>query len=164
MGVMRAGFWPWASTMGTNLAIAVVTGCLIWAVGPGSFFLVQLPITLIAGAVGIWLFFIQHQFEETYWEEGKEWNFHSGAIHGSSHYDLPAVLRWFTANVGIHHVHHLASRIPFYRLRQVLRDFPELRERGRLTLLTSFRSAKLALWDQVGKRLISFREASTLAA
>lgn len=164
MGVMRAGLWGWTSTMGTNLAIAVVTGLLIWAVGAGPFFLVQLPITLIAGAVGIWLFFIQHQFEETHWAEGDEWNFHTGALHGSSHYDLPGVLRWFTANVGIHHVHHLASRIPFYRLRQVLRDFPELRERGRLTLLKSFHSAKLALWDQVSHRLISFREASAMAA
>ncbi len=162
MGLMRNGIGPWLSTMGTNLAIAVLFGVIIWAVGVGPFLLVQLPVTIAAGAVGIWLFFVQHQFQDTYWATEEDWTFQKGALHGSSHYDLPAVLRWFTANIGIHHVHHLASRIPFYRLGQVLKDFPELRDRGRLTLGMSFRAARLALWDEQSKRLVSFREAAAI--
>jgi omega-6 fatty acid desaturase (delta-12 desaturase) len=80
-------------------------------------------------------------------------------LHGSSHYDLPLPLRWFTANIGIHHVHHLHSRIPYYRLPRVLRDHPELREIGRLTLFQSFRCVRLVLWDEGQQRLVSFREA-----
>ncbi len=163
IGLMRNGARPWVSTMATNAAIAVGTAGLIWAFGIGAFLLVQLPITLIAGTAGVWLFYVQHQFEGTYWEEGEAWQFEKGALHGSSHYDLPAVLRWFTANIGIHHVHHLASRVPFYRLRQVLRDFPELRDRGRVTLLQSFRTVRLALWDDSRRRLVSFREAAAAA-
>jgi omega-6 fatty acid desaturase (delta-12 desaturase) len=159
MGLMRSGARPWISTMTTNAAIAIVAAGLIFAFGVGPFLLVQLPITLIAGTAGVWLFYVQHQFEETYWDDGDEWQFEKGALHGSSHYDLPAVLRWFTANIGVHHVHHLASRVPFYRLRQVLKDFPELHDRGRVTLLQSFRTVRLALWDDRRKRLISFREA-----
>ena len=85
---------------------------------------------LLAASIGVWLFYVQHQFERTSWDDGKGWDFHDAALHGSSHYDLPALLRWFTANIGVHHVHHLYSRIPFYRLRRVLRDHPEL-ARGR---------------------------------
>jgi omega-6 fatty acid desaturase (delta-12 desaturase) len=159
MGLMRNGARPWISTMATNLAIAVIIAGLILAVGVGPFLLVQLPITLLAGTAGVWLFFVQHQFEDTYWEGDDEWQFEKGALHGSSHYDLPGILRWFTANIGIHHVHHLASRVPFYRLGRILRDIPELRDRGRVTLLQSFRTVRLALWDENRKRLITFREA-----
>ncbi len=160
LGLMRNGARPWLSTMATNLAIALVAGGLIWAVGLGPFLLVQLPITLIAGTAGVWLFYVQHQFEDTYWEPDADWTFEQGALEGSSFYDLPPVLRWFTANIGVHHVHHLASRVPFYRLGQVLRDFPQLRQRGRVTLLQSLRTVKLTLWDEGSRRLISFREAA----
>ena len=101
-----------------------------------------MPITLIAGAAGVWLFYVQHQFEETHWSQKPDWQFEHAALHGSSHYDLPPVLRWFTANIGIHHVHHLSSRIPFYRLPEVLRDYPELKTIGRITLLESLRGVK----------------------
>jgi omega-6 fatty acid desaturase (delta-12 desaturase) len=116
------------------------------------------PITLLAASIGVWLFFVQHQFEETWWAKAPAWNLHDAALHGSSHYDLPAVLRWFTANIGMHHVHHLCSRIPFYRLPQVLRDHPQLRDMGRLTLVESFRCVRLALWDEGSRRLISFSD------
>jgi omega-6 fatty acid desaturase (delta-12 desaturase) len=106
----------------------------------------------------VWLFYVQHQFEETLWAKGDSWDRHDAALHGSSHYDLPPVLRWFTANIGVHHVHHLCSRIPFYRLGQVLRDHPELRDVSRLTLLESFRCVRLVLWDEAEKRLISIKE------
>src|SRR5262249_4409401 len=121
---------------------------------------VHLPIILLAATSGVWLFYVQHQFERTAWERDECWNLHRAALHGSSHYDLPALLRWFTANIGIHHVHHLCSRIPFYRLPHVLRDRAELREVGHLTLLQSFRCVRLVLWDEAQRRLVSFREIS----
>jgi len=93
------------------------------------------------------------------WAKDGAWNAHDAALHGSSHYDLPAFLRWFTANIGMHHVHHLSSRIPFYRLPRVLRDHPELRDVGRLTFVQSLRCVRLALWDDTQRRLVSFREA-----
>ncbi len=160
IGLMRRGWLPWVSTMATNLAIMLVVAGLIWAVGIGPFLLVHLPITLVAASIGVWLFYVQHQFEETAWEDGRTWNLHETALHGSSHYDLPAVLRWFSANIGVHHVHHLSSRIPFYRLGHVLRDNPELRGVSRLTLAESLGCVRLVLWDEAERRLISFREAA----
>ena len=124
--LMRGGRAPWVSVMSTNLAIAGVVGLLVAVLGVRDFLLVQAPITLLASSAGVWLFYVQHQFEHTYWAWGADWNVHTGALHGSSHYDLPPVLRWFTANIGIHHVHHLCSRIPCYRLGEALRDHPEL--------------------------------------
>ena len=144
--------------MATNLALAGVFAALIWGVGLGPFLLVQVPITLLAAAMGVWLFYVQHQFEETYWAHEGDWRQHEAALHGSSHYDLPGVLRWFTANIGLHHVHHLCSRIPFYRLPRVLRDHPDLRGVSRLTLLQSLDCVRLALWDETQQRLISFRD------
>jgi omega-6 fatty acid desaturase (delta-12 desaturase) len=159
MGLMRQGWQPWVSAMATNAAIAILIAVTIWLVGLGPFLLVHLPITLLAAAIGVWLFYVQHQFEDTFWERDGDWSFHEAALHGSSHYDLPPVLRWFTANIGMHHVHHLSSRIPYYRLPEVLRDRPELHNVGRLTLLESVRSVRLVLWDEKKRRLVSFREA-----
>jgi omega-6 fatty acid desaturase (delta-12 desaturase) len=159
IGLMRAGAEPWVSTMATNLCVAALAAVLIWIFGLSVFLLVQVPIILIAATAGVWLFYVQHQFEETHWSEGAEWNFHTAAVHGASFYDLPPVLRWFTGNIGIHHVHHLASKIPFYRLPEVLRDIPELRDIGRITLLQSFNCVPLVLWDSQTKRLVSFRTA-----
>ena len=164
IGLMRGGRMPWASTMVTNLAIAALSVSLIWLVGWVTFLLVQVPIILIASAAGVWLFYVQHQFEETHWSQKPEWKFEHAALHGSSYYDLPAPLRWITANIGIHHVHHISSRVPYYRLPEVLRDYPELRTIGRITLLSSLRGVNLVLWDEAHRRLISFREARTLAA
>jgi omega-6 fatty acid desaturase (delta-12 desaturase) len=164
VGLMRRGLQPWVSTMGTNLAIAVLVGGAIWAAGLVPFLLVHMPIMLMGAAAGIWLFYVQHQFEDTFWASNPEWSFQRAALHGSSHYDLPAVLRWFTANIGVHHVHHLSSRVPFYRLPKVLRDHPELRGLGRLTLLESLRCVRLVLWDEDGKQLVSFRDIRGRAA
>jgi omega-6 fatty acid desaturase (delta-12 desaturase) len=159
MGLMRSGWRPWVSAMATNAAIAILVAAAIWLVGIGPFLLVHLPITLLAAAIGVWLFYVQHQFEDTFWEHDGAWSFHEAALHGSSHYDLPPVLRWFTANIGVHHVHHLSSRIPYYRLPEVLRDRPELHDVGRLTLMDSLRSVRLVLWDEKKRRLVTFREA-----
>jgi omega-6 fatty acid desaturase (delta-12 desaturase) len=156
VGMMRKGWLPWISTMATNAAIAVLVTLTMWIVGVGPFLLVHLPITLLASSIGVWLFYVQHQFEETSWAHAQEWQRHDAALHGSSHYDLPGVLRWFTANIGVHHVHHLCSRIPYYRLSQVLRDHPRLAQLGRLTLRESIACVPLALWDENRRRLISF--------
>jgi acyl-lipid omega-6 desaturase (Delta-12 desaturase) len=157
-GLFRAGWEPWLSAMATNTAIALIAATLIWFIGLGAFLLVHLPIMLLAASIGVWLFYVQHQFEDTVWEPAGTWTQQQTALYGSSHYDLPGVLRWFTANIGVHHVHHLCSRIPFYRLSRVLRDHPELREIGRLTLLESFRCIRFTLWDEAQRRLVSFRD------
>ena len=156
IGMLRGGWQPWLSTMATNFAIALVVATLIWFVGLGPFLLVHLPITLIAGSVGVWLFYVQHQFEPTFWARRAEWSFQEAALYGSSHYHLPTPLRWFTANIGLHHVHHLCSRIPYYRLPKALRDHPELLSVSRLTMLESFRCVRLALWDERERRLVPF--------
>jgi omega-6 fatty acid desaturase (delta-12 desaturase) len=158
VGLLFSGWQPWLSTMATNVAIAAIVAVLIWFIGVWPFLLVHLPIILLAGSVGIWLFYVQHQFERTFWAHEDRWSFQEAALHGSSHYDLPGILRWFTANIGVHHVHHLCSRIPCYRLPRVLREHPELGRVSRLTLLQSFQCVRLALWDESRRRLISFRE------
>lgn len=164
VGLMRRGRGPWASTLGTNAALAGLVG-LAWAsLGLGTFLAVQAPITLLAGAAGVWLFYVQHQFEATWWERAPEWSFYAGALHGSTYYELPGVLRWMTAHIGIHHVHHLASRIPSYRLGEALADHPELRAVGRIGLRESLRCFRLALWDEHAKRLVAFRELRTRPA
>ncbi len=140
-------------------AIAAVVVGMMYFVGISEFLLIQIPILLLASSIGVWLFFVQHQFEETEWAGADKWDMQHAALKGASHYDLPAVLRWFTASIGVHHVHHLSSRIPYYRLQRVLRDHPELKDMGRLTLWQSFACVRLALWDEVKGRLVSFRDA-----
>ena len=157
-GLMRDGKGVWISAMSTNLAIACVVVGMCALVGIQEFLLVQLPITLLAGSVGVWLFYVQHQFEDAYWARQGGWSFHAAALQGATHYDLPRVLRWFTANIGIHHVHHLVSKIPSYRLGEALADHPELRDVGRLTPAQSLKCFRLALWDEESRRLVTFRD------
>jgi omega-6 fatty acid desaturase (delta-12 desaturase) len=161
---MRAGWRPWVSTMATNAAIFLVGGVLVAIMGIWPFLFIQLPTALLAASAGVWLFYVQHQFEETYWESDGDWSHPEASLQGSSHYVLPGVLRWFTANIGVHHVHHLNSRIPFYRLPEVLKNHPELAEMGRLSLAESLGCIRLALWDESRRRLVSFREALRPAA
>lgn len=159
IGMMRNGWKPWASTMGTNVAVAILVAAMIRLVGLGPFLLVHLPVTVLAASIGVWLFYVQHQFEDTSWSRDEAWSFHEAALQGSSHYHLPGILRWFTANIGVHHVHHLCSRIPCYRLPDVLRDHPQLAAVGRITLLQSLQCVRMALWDEERCRLVSFGEA-----
>ena len=163
LGLEGQGKKYWISAMGTNLAIALILGVIIYFGGLSALFLVFLPTSLIAASIGVWLFYVQHQFESTHWEQSPDWQLHEAALHGSSHYALPPVLRWFSANIGVHHIHHLYSRIPFYRLPEVLRDHSVLVECSRLTLRQSLRCASLDLWDEKTRRLVSFAEARTLA-
>jgi omega-6 fatty acid desaturase (delta-12 desaturase) len=158
LGQIRGSRLAWISPMATNLSIICTVLTLAWFIGIGPFLLVHGPIVLFAGVMGVWLFYVQHQFEGTLWARGSEWDFYEASLHGSSHYDLPAILRWFTANIGVHHVHHLCSRIPYYRLPQTLRDHPDLRSVNRLTLFQSFSCVRLALWDETRGCLVSFRD------
>ena len=162
-GFLRGGWRPWASTLGTNLAIATLAGILIATIGLRALLIVHVPLMLSSAAIGGWLFYVQHQFSQTSWDNSNRWSVREAALHGSSHYELPPVLRWFTANIGIHHVHHLCSLIPFYRLPRVIADFPELAPIGRITLRQSFACVRLVLWDPDARRLIRFRDAKLLA-
>ncbi|MDX9998148.1 MAG: fatty acid desaturase [Phenylobacterium sp.] len=157
LGMMREGWRPWVSTLGNTVAILAGAALLVWLVGLGPL-VVNLVTMLLAATIGVWLFFVQHQFEGVYWARQDKWKRDLGALAGSSHYDLPPVLRWLTANIGIHHVHHLSSRIPYYRLPEVLRDRPELKDVSRIGLWESFKCARLALYDEARGELISFRE------
>jgi omega-6 fatty acid desaturase (delta-12 desaturase) len=158
IGLMRAGRIYWISAMATNAATALVLGALILRFGIGVVALSFLPVLMIAASVGVWLFYIQHQFEDAYWDESANWSFHDAAMHGSSHLELPPLLRWFTANIGVHHVHHLASRIPFYRLTEVLEAYPHLRALNRFTAVQTLVMLRLALWDEEQRRLVPFPE------
>src|SRR5688572_14090511 len=154
---MRKEWVPWLSTMGTNLGFMVAVALLVATLGFRPLLWVYVPTVLIAAVAGVWLFYVQHQFENTHWARGPSWSARDAALHGSSHYDLPRVLRWFTANIGMHHVHHLSSRIPFYRLPEVLRDHRELLSVGRVTVLQSLKGVRLVLWDEERRRLVSFK-------
>ncbi|PTX55615.1 omega-6 fatty acid desaturase (delta-12 desaturase) [Litoreibacter ponti] len=159
VGYMKQGAKYWLSSMGTNLGIAVILGAILWFGGWKPLVLIFIPTTLLAACLGVWLFYVQHQFEETHWDHKDDWQLHEAALHGSSHYILPQPLAWFSANIGIHHVHHLYSRIPFYRLPEVLRTHTQLAEANRLTVRESLKTVGLQLWCEQSRRLISFREA-----
>ena len=159
VGAMNKGHIPWVSTLATNAGSVALYGLLIYVFGLKAFLMVQVPIVVIGASIGVWLFYVQHQFEHAHWERADEWQRDNAALHGSSFYDLPRPLMWLTGNIGIHHVHHLSSRIPFHRLPQILKDYPELKEIGRLTFWQSLKCVPLTLWDEQAKRLISFREA-----
>ncbi|PWE32525.1 fatty acid desaturase [Maritimibacter sp. 55A14] len=162
MGLMDAGWRYWVSAMGTNACLALGLGLIGYFGGVMPILLVFLPSSLIAASIGVWLFYVQHQFEETEWDHEPDWQLHDAALHGSSHYVLPKVLQWMTANIGVHHVHHLYSRIPFYRLPEVLRDHAVLAEAQRMTLMESFACVKLQLWDEQRRRLLSYAQARAI--
>jgi acyl-lipid omega-6 desaturase (Delta-12 desaturase) len=143
----------------TNFVIAgwvVASGLLI---GFGTVAMIYLPIIVIAGSVGTWLFYVQHQFERTYWEHTPEWDYTLAAMHGSSYYELPLVLQWFTGNIGFHHIHHLSPRIPNYNLQKCHEQNPTFQRVARLTIASSLQTVWLVLWDEENNRLITFREA-----
>ena len=150
----RASIW-W-----TDLALAMITitGCLVFGWKP--FLLVQAIVVFLSSIIGTWLFYVQHQFEDTYWEQSPNWNFYWASLKGSSYYRLPPLLQWFTGNIGFHHIHHLNPLIPNYRLEEAHNNSPELQVPG-LSLLDSLKTAKLALWDPTRKRLVTFKEAAT---
>ncbi|WP_462409033.1 Delta(5) desaturase DesA [Neobacillus sp. Marseille-QA0830] len=143
----------------TNVGIMVVSGTLCWLLGWESFLLVEGPIFFIAGSAGIWLFYIQHTFEDSYFEGDPQWEYVRAAVEGSSFYQLPKWLQWMTGNIGYHHVHHLSPRVPNYKLEQVHNQTPVLKNVPTITLATSLSSLKFHLWDEHNKRFIGFKDA-----
>jgi omega-6 fatty acid desaturase (delta-12 desaturase) len=150
----------WASIWINNLVLAAAIGTLVLALGWKTLLLVHVPVLLLSGAAGVWLFYVQHQFESAYWARSDSWSVERSAVAGSSFYDLPAVLRWFSGNIGYHHLHHMATRVPNYRLRECYDSHPRLQQVPRLTLWSSLRTARLRLWDASAQRMVPFSAVS----
>jgi acyl-lipid omega-6 desaturase (Delta-12 desaturase) len=148
------------SVIRTNVAIAVLIAAMCWLVGWREYLIVQMSTALLAGSVGVWLFYVQHQFEDTYWEHGADWSFTEAALRGSSHLALPGLLRFFTSNIGLHHVHHLNARIPSYNLQRAHDENPAFHTVPTLTLRDGFRAVRLKLWDEDRGRLVTWRTAA----
>lgn len=148
----------WLSIMGTNLGMAIYYGSLIYLFGLTSVLLVFIPVVVMSSVVATWLFYVQHQFDEAYWERQEEWTYRDATLQGSSFYNLPRWLHWATGNIGYHHIHHLNPKIPNYHLAGCYESDPMLQEGKSIAFWESFRLAKLALWDESGRRLISFAE------
>ncbi|NJP36995.1 fatty acid desaturase [Alkalicoccus luteus] len=144
--------------------IAVIYALLIWAVGLQAFLLIQLPILFISGALGIWLFYVQHQFEDSYFENESEWDFVKAAVDGSSYYQLPKVVQWLTGNIGYHHVHHLSPKVPNYRLEQTHENTAPLQKVTTITLWTSLKAVNFRLYDEKNKRFTGYGAAKKLRA
>ncbi|MBK7905889.1 MAG: fatty acid desaturase [Gemmatimonadetes bacterium] len=142
----------------TNFALVGLTWLFVLVAGWKSVFLIYYPAMYLAGAFGIWLFYVQHQFEEAYWERGQHWDYATAAITGSSHLRLPGWMNWFTGHIGLHHVHHLGPKIPNYRLKRAHEENPIFTEAPVLTFWTAWRSLRLTLWDEANKRMIGFRD------
>jgi omega-6 fatty acid desaturase (delta-12 desaturase) len=147
----------------TNLFILAVLVVASLTIGIQAYLLIQLPVAFVGGLGGIWMFYIQHQFEGTYWERHEEWDYATAAIRGSSYFKLPKVLQWFTGNIGFHHIHHLSSRIPNYALQQCMEENPQFQEVTTITLWSSLKSLRLNLWDEQQRQLVSFRHLKTLS-
>ncbi|WP_087973765.1 fatty acid desaturase [Oceanobacillus rekensis] len=141
-----------------NISILVIYALLIWAIGWQAFLIIQLPILFIAGAAGIWLFYVQHQFEDSYFENEDEWDYVKAAVDGSSYYKLPKVFEWLTGSIGYHHVHHLSPRVPNYNLEKAHESTPPLHQATTITLKTSLQSIRFRLYDQASRSFISFKE------
>ncbi|WP_028547555.1 fatty acid desaturase [Paenibacillus sp. UNC451MF] len=154
----NAGFKERMNTYITNLSIAGSAALMCWAIGWQAFLMVQGPIFFISGAAGIWLFYVQHQFEDTYYENEENWDYVQAALKGSSFYKLPKILHWITGNIGFHHIHHLSPRVPNYYLEEAHNANPVLRDVNTITLLTSLRSLKFRIWDEKSKQFIGFKD------
>ena len=146
-----------ASVYWTNLAILGILLLAHFTIGLKAYFLVQLPILWFGTAVGVWLFYVQHNFEGVYWERHEDWDFVKAGLEGSSFYKLPKVLQWFTGNIGFHHIHHLSPRIPNYKLERCHRENPIFQVKP-ITLISSFKSLTFRLWDEQSHRLVGYRQ------
>jgi omega-6 fatty acid desaturase (delta-12 desaturase) len=148
------------SVLGTDAALVVLVGALCWLMGWDAFLIVWAPAALLAGSVGIWLFYVQHQFEDAYWQNAADWSYADAAMRGSSYLKLPKVLQFFTGNIGFHHVHHLNARIPNYNLPRAHDADPRFAEVPTLSLRDGLRAVRLKLWDEDAGRLVTFAEAA----
>ena len=145
-----------------NLAILAMATALSLVFGLKAYLLIQLTVTMTAGAVGVWMFYVQHQFEDAYWERGEQWDYTAAALQGSSFYKLPRILQWFSGNIGFHHIHHLSPRIANYNLERCHNSHPLFRSVKPLTLFASLKSINFRLWDEQGGRLVGFRHVREL--
>jgi acyl-lipid omega-6 desaturase (Delta-12 desaturase) len=147
------------SVLATDAVLVVVAGALCWLIGWEDFLIVWAPAALLAGSVGIWLFYVQHQFEDAYWQSGAEWSYDDAGLRGSSYLKLPKVLQFFTGSIGLHHVHHLNARIPNYNLQRAHDASLVFAGVPTLTLLDGLRAVRFKLWDEAAGRLVTFAEA-----
>src|SRR4051794_14656868 len=150
------------SVIGTNVALLAVIGALCLLLGWREFLLVETPSMVLAAAAGVWLFYVQHQFDDTYWKSSGDWSYADAALRGSSYLKLPTVLRFFTGNIGLHHVHHLSARVPNYNLQRAHDENPIFHDVPTLSLWDGLRAVRLKLWDEDGARLVTFSEARTI--
>jgi omega-6 fatty acid desaturase (delta-12 desaturase) len=146
------------SVIETNLALAIVVGAIVWLVGLQAWALVQIPAFILAGSLGVWMFYVQHQFEDVYWETSEHWNYADAALRGSSYLKLPKVFQFFTGNIGLHHVHHLSAKIPNYNLQRAHDEIAIFHDVPELTLRDGLRSMRLKLIDPKGGRLLTWNE------
>jgi omega-6 fatty acid desaturase (delta-12 desaturase) len=150
------------SVIATNVAVVAMVAVLVVLMGWGDYMLTIWPAALIAGAAGVFLFYVQHQFEDAYWESAEGWDYDEAALRGSSYLKLPKLLQFFTGNIGLHHVHHLSARIPNYNLQRAHDDHDVFHTVPTLTLATAFRTVRLKLWDAESGRLVTFAEARAM--
>lgn len=156
---------PWReriNTYITNVSIIAIYSTIIYLIGWKAFLLVQLPIVFVAGSLGIWLFYVQHQFEESYFEKDDKWSFVKAAVEGSSYYKLPKVLQWITGNIGYHHVHHLSPKIPNYNLQEAHDNTPPLEHATTITLKTSLQAINFRLYDEETRDFVTFKDVKPL--
>lgn len=140
----------------TNVALFSIWGAAIYGLGWQIFLLLWAPVQLVTGAWGVWLFYVQHQYEQTYWQRGKDWDYATAALQGSSFYKLPRLLQWFSGNIGFHHIHHLCPKIPNYKLQACHEENPLFQQSPVLTFWKSLRCASLKLWDEDSQRLVGW--------
>ena len=152
------------STMRTNAALLGIVSVASLTIGIQAYLMIQLPIIIVAGSAGVWLFYVQHQFENTYWERNQEWSYVRHALEGSSFYKLPRILQWFTGNIGFHHLHHLSPRIPNYNLQKCHESHPMFQAVQHITLWSSLKSLGYRLWDEEHKKLVGFSYVSVYLA
>jgi omega-6 fatty acid desaturase (delta-12 desaturase) len=143
----------------TNAAIAIIIVLASLTIGFKAYALIQLPVIFFAGVIGVWLFYIQHQFEGVYWSRHDQWDPVKASLYGSSYYKLPKVIQWFTGNIGIHHIHHLRARIPNYNLQRACDDTKYFLDVKPLTIRKSIACLQLKLWDEKGQKLVGFKSA-----
>ena len=142
-----------------DIALAVLIAALCLWIGWDDYLLVQIPTVMLAGAAGIWLFYVQHQFEDTYWQSSDDWSYAEAALQGSSYLKLPKVLQFFSGNIGLHHVHHLSARVPNYNLPRAHEANPVFQDVPTLTLWDGLMAVRLKLWDEDSGRLVTWRDA-----
>jgi omega-6 fatty acid desaturase (delta-12 desaturase) len=146
------------SVIATNLVLACVIGTIVWLVGPVAWLLVQMPIAILAGTMGIFMFYVQHQFEDVYWESSEDWSYADAALQGSSYLMLPKLLQFFTGNIGLHHVHHLSAKIPNYHLQRAHDENPIFHDVPVLSVLDGLRAIRLKVIDPASGRLMTWSQ------